>query len=63
MFYFRFGLLFMEFFVKVRRDRNVVKKIEKFDVNQLVKLKQVKLFFRKFFSFIDVFVLFKVIYS
>lgn len=49
--------------VKVRRDRNAVKKTEKPDANQLVKPKQVKLFFRKLFSFIDVFVLLKVAHS
>lgn len=63
MFHFRFGPLSMEPPVKVRRDRNAVKKTEKPDANQLVKPKQVKLFFRKLFSFIDVFVLLKVIHS
>ena len=63
MFHFRFGPLSMEPPVKVRRDRNAVKKTEKPDANQLVKPKQVKLFFRKFFSFIDVFVLLKVTHS
>ena len=63
MFHFRFGPLSMEPPVKVRRDRNAVKKTEKPDANQLVKPKQVKLFFRKLFSFIDVFVLLKVAHS
>lgn len=63
MFHFRFGPLSMEPPVKVRRDRNAVKKTEKPDANQLVKPKQVKLFFRKLFSFIDVFVLLKVTHS
>lgn len=34
--------------VKVRRDRNAVKKTEKPDANQLVKPKQVKLFLENF---------------
>ena len=63
MFHFRFGPLSMEPPVKVRRDRNAVKKTEKPDANQLVKPKQVKLFFRKLFSCIDVFVLLKVTHS
>lgn len=63
MFHFRFGPLSMEPPVKVRRDRNAVKKTEKPDANQLVKPKQVKLFFRKLFSFVDVFVLLKVTHS
>lgn len=63
MFHFRFGPLSMEPPIKVRRDRNAVKKTEKPDANQLVKPKQVKLFFRKLFSFIDVFVLLKVTHS
>ena len=63
MFHLRFGPLSMEPPVKVRRDRNAVKKTEKPDANQLVKPKQVKLFFRKLFSFIDVFVLLKVTHS
>lgn len=63
MFHFRFGPLSMEPPVKVRRDRNAVKKTEKPDANQLVKPKQVKLFFRKLFIFIDVFVLLKVTHS
>lgn len=63
MFHFRFGPLSMEPPVKVRRDRNAVKKTEKPHANQLVKPKQVKLFFRKLFSFIDVFVLLKVTHS
>lgn len=63
MFHFRFGPLSMEPPVKVRRDRNAVKKTEKPDANQLIKPKQVKLFFRKLFSFIDVFVLLKVTHS
>lgn len=63
MFHFRFGPLSMEPPVKVRRDRNAVKKTEKPDANQLVKPKQVKLFFRKLFSFIDIFVLLKVTHS
>lgn len=63
IFHFRFGPLSMEPPVKVRRDRNAVKKTEKPDANQLVKPKQVKLFFRKLFSFIDVFVLLKVTHS
>lgn len=63
MFHFRFGPLSMEPPVKMRRDRNAVKKTEKPDANQLVKPKQVKLFFRKLFSFIDVFVLLKVTHS
>lgn len=63
MFHYRFGPLSMEPPVKVRRDRNAVKKTEKPDANQLVKPKQVKLFFRKLFSFIDVFVLLKVTHS
>lgn len=63
MFHFRFGPLSMEPPVKMRRDRNAVKKTEKPDANQLVKPKQVKLFFRKLFSFVDVFVLLKVTHS
>ena len=63
MFHLRFGPLSMEPPVKVRRDRNAVKKTEKPDANQLVKPKQVKLFFRKLFSFFDVFVLLKVTHS
>lgn len=37
--------------VKVRRDRNAVKKTEKPDANQLVKPKQVKIIFGKTFQF------------
>ena len=51
MFHFRFGPLSMEPPVKVRRDRNAVKKTEKPDANQLVKPKQVKIIFGKTFQF------------